>query len=257
MLVTGHSLGGALATLFAPEVARGVDASRGFKERADEPWFSSLVELVAGKASAVPREGVPESVRQRPTASLPRQAAELTGDVPVRLRRVRLYTFGAPRESSAPSPRHISPYLPISPRASSAPSPRRVRHARPRRVPQARRGWATPPSPPTSTCSSPACLAHPVRLREPSWANRPLRRWAWSASGSSTAPTSWRACRATPTLPAPCSTTSTWAGGRPRAAPAQVARSYQGGAGATGSADDLNLLPRRVSLPTNTDDRAP
>ena len=72
MLVTGHSLGGALATLFAPEVARGVDASRGFKERADEPWFSSLVELVAGKASAVPREseGVPESVRERPTASL-------------------------------------------------------------------------------------------------------------------------------------------------------------------------------------------
>jgi alpha-beta hydrolase superfamily lysophospholipase len=38
VLVTGHSLGGALATLFIPELASGVDASRGFKQRADTSW---------------------------------------------------------------------------------------------------------------------------------------------------------------------------------------------------------------------------
>ena len=37
VLVTGHSLGGALATLIAPELAAGVDASRGFRVSAATP----------------------------------------------------------------------------------------------------------------------------------------------------------------------------------------------------------------------------
>lgn len=73
--MTGHSLGGALATLFIPELARGVDASRGFKERADTSWFAQLAEMTktfGGKARNPKKE-------------------------PVVLGKVRLYTFGAPR----------------------------------------------------------------------------------------------------------------------------------------------------------------
>ena len=33
VLVTGHSLGGALATLMAGEIAAGIDPTRGFKKR--------------------------------------------------------------------------------------------------------------------------------------------------------------------------------------------------------------------------------
>ena len=43
VLVTGHSLGGALATLIAPELAAGVDSSRGFKPREDTGWWSTLL----------------------------------------------------------------------------------------------------------------------------------------------------------------------------------------------------------------------
>mmetsp|Transcript_46903 Transcript_46903/g.77611 ORF Transcript_46903/g.77611 Transcript_46903/m.77611 type:complete len:742 (-) Transcript_46903:731-2956(-) len=68
VLVTGHSLGGALATLTTPELVGGVDTTRGFKPRADDGWVGAVVRAAQ------------EALVARPT-----------------LARVRLYTFGAPR----------------------------------------------------------------------------------------------------------------------------------------------------------------
>eukprot|EP00746_Dinoflagellata_sp_MGD_P078422 gnl/MRDRNA2_/MRDRNA2_31364_c0_seq1.p1 gnl/MRDRNA2_/MRDRNA2_31364_c0~~gnl/MRDRNA2_/MRDRNA2_31364_c0_seq1.p1 ORF type:complete len:965 (+),score=201.88 gnl/MRDRNA2_/MRDRNA2_31364_c0_seq1:101-2995(+) len=74
VLVTGHSLGGALATLMATEIATGVDTSRSLKMRADNSWFAQLVRAAQDKL------GQGEAVA-----------------APIQLGRVRLYTFGAPR----------------------------------------------------------------------------------------------------------------------------------------------------------------
>ena len=46
VVVTGHSLGGALATLAAAELAQAVDVSRGFKTRKVESWFTSIARVV-------------------------------------------------------------------------------------------------------------------------------------------------------------------------------------------------------------------
>jgi len=73
LLITGHSLGGALATLMAPDLVGSVDTSRGFKERADASWWGKAQELMASAKQAIPGQELPQ------------------------LGRVELYTFGAPR----------------------------------------------------------------------------------------------------------------------------------------------------------------
>ncbi len=53
VVVTGHSLGGALATLAAAELAQAVDVSRGFKTRKVESWFTSIARVVMQVPSCV------------------------------------------------------------------------------------------------------------------------------------------------------------------------------------------------------------
>ena len=50
LLVTGHSLGGALATLMATEIAESVDTSRGFKMAKDDSLWSKAAEFVTKMA---------------------------------------------------------------------------------------------------------------------------------------------------------------------------------------------------------------
>lgn len=51
VLVTGHSLGGALATAFVMDIAEyGVDAGRGLPQlEASENWWSSIASTLTGK----------------------------------------------------------------------------------------------------------------------------------------------------------------------------------------------------------------
>jgi hypothetical protein len=85
LLVTGHSLGGAIAQLIVTELVGDVDTSRGFKERAD----SSLLAR-AGRMLNVGAVG-----------------GMFKGGAPVSLGTVRLYTFGAPRVGNAEFARHF------------------------------------------------------------------------------------------------------------------------------------------------------
>ena len=43
LLITGHSLGGALASLISPELVDKVDTSRGFKDRGDQSWWGQAI----------------------------------------------------------------------------------------------------------------------------------------------------------------------------------------------------------------------
>jgi hypothetical protein len=74
MLVTGHSLGGALATLFVADIAEyGIDAGRGLPTAApSEPWWGRLWAM-------------PEALPPKPP----------------RPRSLQLYTFGSPRVGNA------------------------------------------------------------------------------------------------------------------------------------------------------------
>lgn len=76
LIITGHSLGGALSTLFAADIGEyGIDAGRGLPQSEEsEPWWSSL-------ASTFLKE------KDEPTIKTP----------PPRPKSVRMYNFGSPR----------------------------------------------------------------------------------------------------------------------------------------------------------------
>lgn len=77
MLVTGHSLGGSLSTLFTADVGEyGIDAGRALPQLApSEPWWKSITNTVMGK-----------------------EAQEGAGNMgPPRPKSLRMYNFGSPR----------------------------------------------------------------------------------------------------------------------------------------------------------------
>jgi len=87
LLITGHSLGGALASLMAPDLIGKVDVSRGFKERPDQSWW--------GQAQSLGKELLSSAKEKIPGAELPR-----FGDV-------KMYTFGAPRVGNSEFARYF------------------------------------------------------------------------------------------------------------------------------------------------------
>jgi len=74
LIVTGHSLGGALSTLFTSDIAEfGIDAGRGLPTKAtSEPWWNAL--NLFGK-----------------------EAVNLDKAKPPRPKSLKLYNFGSPR----------------------------------------------------------------------------------------------------------------------------------------------------------------
>lgn len=80
LIITGHSLGGALSTLFTTDIAEyGIDAGRGLPQsEASEPWWSSL-------ASNFLKE------KETPTMKTP----------PPRPKSIKMYNFGSPRVGNA------------------------------------------------------------------------------------------------------------------------------------------------------------
>ncbi len=76
MLVTGHSLGGALATLFVADIGEhGIDAGRGLPQsKPSDVWWKSIANTLIGQ-----------------------KAADMEGKKPPRPRSLYLYNFGSPR----------------------------------------------------------------------------------------------------------------------------------------------------------------
>ncbi|GAX29096.1 hypothetical protein FisN_7Hh308 [Fistulifera solaris] len=76
MLVTGHSLGGALATLFTADIGEhGIDAGRGLPQsKPSDVWWKSIANTLIGQ-----------------------KAADMEGKKPPRPKSLYLYNFGSPR----------------------------------------------------------------------------------------------------------------------------------------------------------------
>jgi len=85
VLVTGHSLGGALATLFTADIAEsGIDGGRALPQKApSEPWWKGIAGIVQGNKNDDNAPAVP------------------TGGGPPRPKSLKMYNFGSPRAGNS------------------------------------------------------------------------------------------------------------------------------------------------------------
>ncbi|VEU44809.1 unnamed protein product [Pseudo-nitzschia multistriata] len=92
VLVTGHSLGGALATLFTADIAEsGIDAGRSLPQKApSEPWWKGIASTLGGKKN--------ESPLAPPKA-------------PPRPKSLKMYNFGSPRAGNSAFAKQFDGFL--------------------------------------------------------------------------------------------------------------------------------------------------
>jgi len=94
ILVTGHSLGGALATLFTADIAEyGIDAGRSLPQKApSDPWWKGIASTLTGTDS---------NKRKVPTKN----------KGPPRPKSLRMYNFGSPRAGNTAFSKQFDQFL--------------------------------------------------------------------------------------------------------------------------------------------------
>eukprot|EP00536_Pseudo-nitzschia_multiseries_P004560 jgi/Psemu1/253724/estExt_Genewise1Plus.C_760053 len=92
VLVTGHSLGGALATLFTADIAEsGIDAGRPLPQKApSEPWWKGIASTFAGNKDQEP---------------------EAPPMAPPRPKSLKMYNFGSPRAGNSAFSKQFDEFL--------------------------------------------------------------------------------------------------------------------------------------------------
>mmetsp|Transcript_11594 Transcript_11594/g.33359 ORF Transcript_11594/g.33359 Transcript_11594/m.33359 type:complete len:860 (+) Transcript_11594:462-3041(+) len=92
VLVTGHSLGGALATLFTADIAEsGIDAGRPLPQKApSEPWWKGIASTFAGNKNEEP---------------------EAPPVAPPRPKTLKMYNFGSPRAGNSAFSKQFDEFL--------------------------------------------------------------------------------------------------------------------------------------------------
>jgi len=93
VLVTGHSLGGALATLFTADIAEsGIDAGRPLPQKApSDPWWKGIASTLGGKKNSNAVEAPPQS--------------------PPRPKSLKVYNFGSPRAGNSAFSKQFDEFL--------------------------------------------------------------------------------------------------------------------------------------------------
>jgi len=96
MLVTGHSLGGALATLFTADIAEsGIDAGRSLPQKApSEPWWKGIAGTFQQKSKETNESPIPTK-----TAGPPRPKS------------LKMYNFGSPRAGNRAFSKQFETFL--------------------------------------------------------------------------------------------------------------------------------------------------